>query len=925
MSVQTTPDSLSLRAHAAACRAVLWVWIGVFWLGLLSLAGAVSVTYDVVHSFEKPGTQVVAPLVQHSNGSFYGVASAGGAYGFGSVFQITPDGTLTTLYSFSEINGSAPVAGLVEGADQALYGTTASGGISHFGVVYKITTAGVFTKLVDFTGSTGAVLGSVPHGLMLHPASGNFFGVTQGGGAGGFGTVFSMTPAGVVTTLAELTGATGACPGNEPLGPLVSVGSMLYGVTKFGGSANFGVLFEISTTGTWRTLAEFTGTTGLRPGANATGGLLLNTDGALYGTTEFGGSNDFGVAFKITTAASPVYTTLRHFADLTGSQPTGALVRGTDGLLYGTTASGGANGWGTAFKITTTGTHTLLTSFTGQTGVAPGASPRGGLSLSSAGPFHAVTSAGGTGNLGQAFKVAAAGTYTGLAAVSLPEGWTPSGAPVISGSGELLFPVAAGGTGGGGNIMSLATTGLVSVAAALGGTLGSTPDGALKSGAGGVLYGVTARGGASSRGTFFRYTPGVGATLGLAYTTSAGSLAEGPLTLGGDGLLYGIGREGGASTRGTLYKITTAGVRTRLTSFSGTAGAAPGGKPRGPLALAADGNFYGLAEEGGTSNTGVIFRLTAAGVYSVISHFAATGARSPQGGFVVGTDGFLYGTTSAGGTADAGTLIRFNPATSGWSILGEFTGTFGAIPGNQPAGELLVAADGALYGMTLAGGASDQGTIFRYTEAGGLESLVSFTGAIGAAPGSASADDGAGLVLTGGLAFGSDGELYGVAPGGGEVGGGVVFHLTLTEAPLPPLSAWKLANLGNENALDTDDLDHDSLPNLLEYALATVPDFPDSESLPQGQIMTFPEGDRLSIEVVRDPEHNDITVIVEVSSTLQPTDWTTLATSTLGSPFTGPGYFSGDSNTPGLKLALIRDTQSISATNQRFIRIRVVH
>jgi uncharacterized repeat protein (TIGR03803 family) len=881
-----------------------------------------AVNYEVLTSFEKPGTQVVAPLVRHSGGDFFGVASAGGAGGKGSVFKITSAGTLSTLFSFSGPDGQAPAAGLVEGADGSLYGTTSSGGAGNFGVVFKITTAGVFTKLIDFTGTAGVARGSVPHGLMLH-ADGNFYGVTQGGGSGASGTIFQMTPAGVLTTLADLTGTTGAKPGSEPLGPLAVSGSLLYGVTKYGGAASLGVIFEISTAGVWRTLGEFSGTAGLKPGANPAGALLMHSDGALYGTTEFGGTNDFGTLFKVTTAVTPVYTVLRHFADPTGSQPAGTLVVGADGQLYGTTSSGGTGGWGTSYKITTTGTHTVLTNFTGETGVTPGASPRGGFAAGLDGLFYSVTSAGAAGNYGTAFKVASAGTFTTLTALSLPMGWMPSGAPVVSGS-TLYFPMAAGGTGGGGNVMSITTAGTVSVASALGGTLGTVPDGALKSAGGGVFYGLTAKGGASSRGTSYRFTSSTGVTsLLVAHTTTAGSLAKGPLALGADGLYYGLGREGGASSRGAIFKVTTAGVRTRVTSFTGTAGLAPGGKPRGPLVLAGDGNFYGLTEEGGTSSTGVLFKLTAAGAYSVMAHFGTTGARSPQGGLVLGSDGALYGTTSLGGTANAGALIRFVPATATWSIVGEFTGTAGAIPGRLPGGELHVAADGTIYGLTQAGGAADLGTLFRYTTAGGLENLVSFTGAAGTSPGSATANDGAGLAITGGVATTIAGDIYGVLPGSGQTGGGVAFRVTITTGTA--INAWKQTYLGDPNALDEDDSDFDGLPNLLEYALGTLPGFPDVESSPQGFLFTYPDGDRLTLDVLRDPERNDITLIVEVSATLMPTDWTALATSTLGAPFTGPGYWDGDSATPGARYVTIRDTVPIAPGLRRFVRLRVIH
>lgn len=895
-----------------------WQLLGCVLILLMTVSAHASITYEVLHSFQKPGTQVVAPLLLHSDGNFYGVASANGAFGVGTVFKMTPTGTLTTLFAFDDTNGAGPTAKLVEGTDNALYGTASSGGASGFGVAFKVTTSGTFTKLVDFTGTSGAARGSVPHGLMLH-ADGNFYGVTQGGGTGGFGTVFKMTSAGVVTTLVDFTGTTGTRSGSEPVGPLAASGSMLYGVTKLGGTAGLGVIFEVSTTGTWRSLGEFSGTAGTRAGSNPAGGLFFNaSDGALYGTTEFGGTNSFGVAFKITTAASPVYTVLRHFADLTGSQPTGALVRGADGLLYGATALGGSSGLGTLYELTTTGTHTVLANFTGETGAVPGSSMRGGLTVGADGAFYGLSSAGANGNLGSFFKVTSAGVFTSLASLSLTQGWMPSGAPVGSGTGSLLFPVATGGAGGGGNVMSVTTTGSVSVATALGGTLGSYPDGALRA-AGSTLYGVTAKGGASARGTTYRYTIGSGASLVVAHTTSGGSLAEGSLVLGADGLYYGVGREGGASSRGAIFKVTTAGVRTRIVSLTGTAGAAPGGKPHGPLVLAADGNFYGLTEDGGSANTGVIFRLTSTGVYTALYQFAATGARSPQGGFVIGNDGLLYATTSAGGSADQGAVIRFDPTTSVVTVMGEFTGTSGIAPGSLPAGELIVGSDGAIYGLTLLGGASGEGAVFRYTSSSGLETLVQFTGSSGAAPGSAADTDGAGLIVSGGLAFGSDGLLYGVASSGGVGGGGVVFRITVS----PPISDWKLSYFGDANAPDLGDSDNDALPNILEYALLSHPGVSDAANLTPITVTAFPDDTRLAMVVPRDPLRTDITITVEASDSLLPGSWTTLATSTHGSVFTGPGYFSGDSNSAGVKYVTIRDTQSASLATRRFMRVGV--
>ena len=882
----------------------------------LMLATALATPYEVLATFQKPGTPVVAPLLAHSDGNFYGVASANGAFDLGTVFKITPAGEMTTLHSFSGADGSGPAGAITEGADHLLYGTAASGGTSGFGVAFKINTAGVFTKLADFTGVTGAAPGSVPHGLLAHP-DGNFYGVAQAGGTGGLGTVFKMTTAGTITTLVNFTGNTGLRRGSEPIGPLAVSGNHLYGVTRTGGSAaGLGAIFEVDTGGTWRLLGSFTGPNGSRPA----GGLLWNTDGALYGTTEFGGTNGFGVLFRMTAAAQPVHTVLWNFSDATGSQPAGSLARDASGTLYGTTANGGASGLGAIYKITTGGIRTLLASFSGEIGTHQGSAMRGGLVIGQDGSFYGVAGSGGPGNLGMAFKITSTGTFSGLSPLSLANGWMPSGAPVPFGGDSLIFPVAAGGTAGGGNLMSVSTNGTVNVLAALGGTLGATPDGAMKA-AGSTFYGVTARGGASARGTMFRYSAALGASLAATYTTSAGSLAEGPLAAGADGLHYGISREGGATSRGSIYKISAAGLRTRLVSFTGLAGAAPGAKAHGPLVHAADGNFYGLTEEGGASNTGVVFRLTAAGAYSVVSAFGITGPRSPKGGFVIGTNGLLFATTSLGGASDMGTLIAFSPDTGTWEVVGEFTGSAGNSSGEMPAGELLASSDGAIYGSTLLGGAADEGVVFRYSPLIGLRKLAEFTGIDGTTPGSAGGSDDAGLIFSGGLAFGPDSLLYGVAPSGGPQGGGVVYRIT----PPPPISDWKEYHLSDANSPDLGDFDGDGVTNLIEYAFLTSPDIADAENAPTASITNFNDESRLTIQVPRDPAHSDITVIVEVSETLLSGSWTTLASSTSGAPFSGPGYYAGDSASPGLKLVTIRDIQARSASSQRFIRLRVLH
>ncbi len=134
-----------------------------------------------------------------------------------------------------------------------MYGTTSGGGANGFGVAFKVTTAGVFTKLADFTGASGLAKGSVPGDLVMH-ADGLFYGTTQGGGANGLGTVFSMTAAGGVTTLLEFTGTAGAVKGSMPIGRLAVSGTNLYGMTSGGGTANLGTVYKVTTGGAWSAL-----------------------------------------------------------------------------------------------------------------------------------------------------------------------------------------------------------------------------------------------------------------------------------------------------------------------------------------------------------------------------------------------------------------------------------------------------------------------------------------------------------------------------------------------------------------------------------------------------------------------------------------------------------------------------------------------
>jgi uncharacterized repeat protein (TIGR03803 family) len=318
-----------------------------------------------------------APLIQASDGNFYGTTAEGGTYGGGTVFKMTPGGVETVMYSFgASISDGVVPAALIQGQDGNFYGTTAQGGANYCaaipgtgnncGTVFKITPAGVETVLYSFGAS--AADGFEPFAPLVQASDGNFYGTTSSGGAYGGGTVFRITPSGVETVLYSF----GASPSNGsppqgfiPQGALIQASDgNLYGTTAEGGSVSgvycqygCGTVFRISLDGVQSVLYSFAGYSA-SDGDGPAPFLIQGSDGNFYGTTRSGGAfgGDLnGTAFRITPAG--VETVLYSFGpfDTNPSDPGAGVVQGSDGAFYGvTTDSAGPNaGSGTVFKLTT--------------------------------------------------------------------------------------------------------------------------------------------------------------------------------------------------------------------------------------------------------------------------------------------------------------------------------------------------------------------------------------------------------------------------------------------------------------------------------------------------------------------------------------------------------------------------------------------
>ena len=351
------------------------------------------------------GAEPTASLIQGTDGNYYGTTEFGGAYGGGAVFKVTPGGALTTLYSFCSLpkcaDGGDLWAPLIQGTDGNFYGTAENGGVNgqgcygSCGTVFRITPAGKLTTLHSFHGDDGAN----PYAGLVQATDGNLYGATSSGGANSCGIVFKITPGGKLTLLYNFGSKAYWTDGCGPLAGLMqATDGDFYGTTADGG-ANYlgcngygcGTVFKITAGGKLKTLYGFCSRTNCADGATPYAGLLQASNGDFYGTTYQGGGSlscrsGCGTVFKIT--AGGRLTKLHTFQNGAGEEwPFAGLIQATDGNLYGTTSY-------TVFKIAPSGRLTTLHHFNGNNG----GNLAGGLVQATNGKFYGTTSDGGSRN-----------------------------------------------------------------------------------------------------------------------------------------------------------------------------------------------------------------------------------------------------------------------------------------------------------------------------------------------------------------------------------------------------------------------------------------------------------------------------------------------------------------------------------------------
>jgi uncharacterized repeat protein (TIGR03803 family) len=354
-----------------------------------------------------------------------------------------------------------PKSGLISDSSGNLYGTGQAGGTGTLceygcGTVFKLAPNGSVTVLHSFTG--GATDGVNPTAGLVADSSGNLYGATQGGGAKNAGTVFKVSEDGSsYSVLHSFSG--GGSDGARPVGGLIidSLGN-LYGTTQSGGPLNSGVVFELAPDGTLTLLKIFAGSS---DGAGPVAGLYADASSNLYGTASSGGTvcNTCGLVFGI--HPDGYEKTLHYFMGPPndGTFPMASLIADSSGNFYGTTSNGGTSNAGTVFKLSPSGVLTVLHSFSGSDGAFPAAC----LIIDSSGNLYGTAPNGGAWNKGVVFKVSQAGTFTVLHSFTggLNDGGYPYGGLTADSSGNLYGTASTYGTANKGVVFQLSGTGFL--------------------------------------------------------------------------------------------------------------------------------------------------------------------------------------------------------------------------------------------------------------------------------------------------------------------------------------------------------------------------------------------------------------------------------------------------------------------------------
>lgn len=696
---------MHITVNAQSCK--LW---GVTEYGGTNNIGTIYTTdgsgnnQNTFHDFGRnPGKTPLYGKLCEVNGKFYGLTHEGGIGENGILFEYDPlTATYTKKIEFSEVGtGRFPDGTLLNASNGNLYGVCSQGGVNDMGTLFEYNiSSNTLIKKIDFDGTNG----SYPYGALIQATNGKLYGTTYQGGIDDFGTLFEYNiTTSTLTVRNEFNGIDGAYVSG---GVVQRSNGKLYGLTESGGFDDFGVLYEYDpATFSYSVKFDFDGNNGAYP----EGALMIASNGKLYGTASGGGTTFDGVIFEY----DPPFATLNviHDFDYTdGSVPDGDLVE-VSNKLYGLTVYGGYYEYGIIFE------YDLLSSqFTNEHDFdSDGAYPYGSLvPYSGNSNLYGFTSEGGVSGYGILFEFnpASSNFVSLLDFHNTLNGSYGEGSLLLASNGNIYGMSNYGGIYDWGTIFSIDTlTKIVTIIHDFDSIDGGGPYGSLIQASNGLLYGVTSEGGSFGDGVLFEFDPNTNfLTKKFNFNNvSSGRLPFGSLLQATNGKLYGMTYAGGANDYGIIfeYTISTNSFVKKL-DFDYTNN---GGNPHGDLMQASNGLIYGVTSQGGYDGYGTLFNFDPiANTFNTLYDFDDYSGSYPYGSLIQGANGNLYGMAALGGTYSLGVLFEYNISSNFNTVKINFNGIDGAVP----TGSLLLASNGNMYGTTNAGGYHDLGILFEY-------------------------------------------------------------------------------------------------------------------------------------------------------------------------------------------------------------------
>jgi len=666
-----------------------------------------------IHSFEKyEGRSSGYEVLLAENNKFYGIADGG--YGqFGSyIFEYDPaTSQFNIVHDFYDpdvqISYSATNGYLMQASDGLIYGLTQNSGTTSDGQLFSFDSdTWDFEYLADFD---ALITGSGPVGVLTEAGDGKLYGVAYEGGNCNFGTLFSYDPAGEVLALERCFDM---IDGREPVdGLIMATNGLLYGLTYSGGGSDDGVAYSYEIgTGIYTMLHEFnTAAHGGKP----YGRLFQASDGELYGTASEGGLNNKGILFKYDIELD-LFSLRISFDGTNGGYPNGGLIEHND-LLYGMTTHGGAADEGLLFSY-----DPLANSITKHTdfyGADYGKYPYGSLALGPEGKLFGLTVLGGKNGVGIMFDYnTTTSNFTKRFDFGQSDDGTNNYSSLMMGSDGWVYGTTAyGGEYGVGTIFRIHPSDrqFESLYAFDMMSYGGTPLSGLMQASDGYYYGVTPYGGSINFGVIYRFNAsnGILTVLEDLITLTEGMEPSGTPVQASDGFLYGLTNKGGAMGDGALYKFNLSNsTYAKQVDFQG---AASGSHPVGSLVEAANGKLYALAAHGGQFGYGTLFEYDPIGgtFFALVQFDGLNKGALPVGTLLEFEDNKLYGMCTNGGVNDAGTIFMYDVLTNTCTKLHDFNlSNNGAVP----ISSLMKASNSKIYGTTKRGGSYDSGVLFEY-------------------------------------------------------------------------------------------------------------------------------------------------------------------------------------------------------------------